>query len=120
MKKKLSKKQLSQLKEQILKLSNVSAEELAQQIKDAPDGVIAAKACCNMLFDEYFDEYLSVPTRGDMSDEDYQARIQSYQNIREQMRSVAFYWYIVGTNHPKHTERLIELLENTPEGQSNQ
>ena len=120
MKKKLSKKQLSQLKEQIVKLSNVSADELAQQIKDAPDGVIAAQACCNMLFDEYFDEYLPAPTRGDMSDEDYQARIQSYQNIRESMRSMAFYWYIVGTNHPKHMERLIELLDNTPEGQSNQ
>lgn len=119
-KKKLSKKEQEQLKEQIIKLSNVTPEELIQQVKESPDGVIAAKACCSMLFDKYFAQYLPAPARGDMSDEDYQAQMQSYENIRQSVRDIALYWYIVGTNHTKHAEELIKLLENNPEGQSNQ
>lgn len=109
-----------QLKELLLKVSQVTPEELLQQIKESPNSVVAARACCTMLFDEYFAQYLPAPSRGDMNDEDYQAQVQSYENIRENIRQIAFYWYIAGSHHPKHMERLIELLEKQPEGQSNQ
>lgn len=109
-----------QLKELLLKVSQVTPEELLQQIKESPNSVVAAHACCTILFDEFFDSYLPAPSRGDMNDEDYQAQVQSYENIRENIRQIAFYWYIAGSHHPKHMERLIELLEKQPEGQSNQ
>ena len=109
-----------QLKELLLQVSKVTPEELLQQIKDSPNSVIAAHACCTMLFDEYFMQYLPAPPRGNMNDEDYQAQVQSYENIRENIRQIAFYWYIAGTHHPKHIASVIELLEKQPEGQSNQ
>lgn len=112
----LTSEQQEQLKEQLLNLSNISPEEVQASIKEHPDSVIAAQACCNMLFDEFFDKYLPVPTRGDMSDEDYHAQVQSYQNIRESVRQIAAYWYVAGTNHKKHIARALEILENQPEG----
>lgn len=116
---KFTREELKQFQAQMRKMSNISADELLEQIKSTPDGMVAAQACCTMLFDQFMNQYLPAPSRGDRSDEDYAAELASYENIRQNIRQIAQYWYIAGTHHSRHIQRVTEMLEDNAEGQSN-
>ena len=110
----LNRAQRRAMAKRIREASTFSIEELIKQIAEHPNSMVSVSCCVDFKWEDFMRKYgYTVPERPKgMSDKEWEAEKQGYENFIASEKQVAKFWYVMGLSHHEEIHKqLLEALE---------